>query len=82
MSDARKPLTSEQVRPVACPKCGSGDISTTWHPASDCSFDTCTDCHHGYRCKGGREEHLQMTCRGCGHVRYQAPLDAMGVVVK
>ena len=52
---------------MTCPKCGSEDINTTFHPATDCT--KCNDCHEYLsltkRCPGGTEEHLHRHCRGC-----------------
>jgi hypothetical protein len=59
---------------IRCVKCGSTEISTTFHGSTDCFREYCDDCHeHG--CHGGKGEHLVRYCRGCSYVWYDLPID-------
>lgn len=61
---------------LRCVKCGSTDISTTFHEATECSYEYCDDCHESHGCKGGQDEHLVRFCRVCRFEWYDSPLDA------
>ena len=52
-----------------CPKCGSKDISTQWCRGGELRWNAA----HG-QCPSG--EHMDRTCKRCGHLWPEACMDA------
>lgn len=59
-----------------CVKCGSEDVTTSFHQTTTCSFDHCDRCHNSTDCEGPSLEHFKRYCRNCLYKWVEATLDA------